>query len=499
MTKTWQSLFCVLLFALTGCRLLATGETRAVFEETECRFPIQPNQDVDCGDLIVPEDRDDPAGDSVRLHVAVFHPGGFTRGDPVIFLHGGPGQRTLDWISESYANAFQYFFPDRDFVVFDQRGTGYAQPRLDCDFLEGDYFRSLVQDRREGYLEWQAGRMAACRVGMVADGVDLAAYTSQASAADIDDLITALGYRRVNLYGGSYGSRLALAFLQEYGAEGRVRSVVVDSVLPPQADPFAARAGNAQRAFDAIFAACAADAACNAAYPDLEEVFFALLERFDAEPVTVRFLNPATGEEQDLVVNSFRFLEAFYRASYRTRWVPRLPRMLHDVRAGDHELLAEAMEDAAELMGGLDAGVYYAVQCSGEAVFSDSEAIEAGSVGLHPLVRAYYDGGSQAMLRVCDGWDVPPVDSGQDQAVVSDVPVLLLGGSFDPITPPTWAFMAAETLSQGYAYEFPDAAHGAIAAGYCAQRIMVDFVRNPVEPDDVCLDNLPGMSFQVRD
>ncbi|MCP4686767.1 MAG: alpha/beta hydrolase, partial [Desulfobacterales bacterium] len=183
--------------------------------------------------MIVPENRSDPGGDSIRLHIAVFHPGGFTRGDPVIFLHGGPGQRTLDWISESYENAFQYFFFDRDFVVFDQRGTGYAQPSLDCDFREGDYFRSLVQDRREGYLEWLAGRMATCRAEMVAEGVDLAAYTSPANAADVNDLIAALGYRRVNLYGGSYGTRLALAFLQEYGAEGRVRSVVIDSVLPP--------------------------------------------------------------------------------------------------------------------------------------------------------------------------------------------------------------------------------------------------------------------------
>jgi pimeloyl-ACP methyl ester carboxylesterase len=488
-----------LLLALSGCRSLApaVGETQAVFEVTECRFPTEPNQDVDCGDLIVPEDRKQLDGNSIRLHVAIFHPGGIIRSDPVIFLHGGPGQRTLDWITESYENAFRYLFPNRDFIVFDQRGTGYAQPRLSCSFQEGDYLQSLAQDQRVGYLEWQAGRMAECQAELVAQGVNLSAYTGQASAADINDLIAALEYRHVNLFGGSYGSCLALTFMQEYGAQGRVRSVVLDSVLPPQVDLFAERAANAQRTFDAIFAACAADDVCNAAYPNLESVFFNLLEQLDTEPVSVRFLNPFNGEEQDMVVNSFRMLEAFYRASYRGRWIPRLPKMLYDLQAGDYGLFVAAIEDAVQLLGGLDAGVYYAIQCSGEAVFTSSEAVEATSADLHPLVRAYFDGGNQAMLRVCDGWEIPSVAPDQNQPVVSDVPTLLLSGSFDPVTPPTWAFMAAETLSDGYAYEFPDTAHSAIATGYCAQRITVDFVQNPVEPDNECLHNLPRLIFEA--
>ena len=492
-------LFLALFLALAGCRSLtpAVGETQAVFEVTECRFPTEPNQDVDCGDLIVPEDREQLEGNSVRLHVAIFHPGDVTQADPVIFLHGGPGQRTLNWVAESYANAYRYLFPNRDFIVFDQRGTGHAQPRLSCPFQEGDYLQSLTQDQRVGYLEWQAGRMAECHAELVAQGVNLAAYTSQASAADINDLITVLGYRHVNLFGGSYGSGLALTFMQEYGARGRVRSVVLDSVLPPQVDLFAERAANAQRTFDTIFAACAADDACNAAYPDLANVFFSLLEQLDAEPVTVRFLNPLSNEEQDLVVNSFRMLEAFYRASYRSYWIPQLPRMLYDMQAGDYDLFVAAIEDAAQLLDGLDFGIYYAIQCSGEAVFTSPEEIEAGSVDLHPLVRAYFDGGNQAMLRVCDGWEIPHVTPDQDQPVVSDVPTLLLSGSFDPVTPPAWAFLAAETLSDGHAYEFPDIAHSAIATGYCAQRITVDFVQNPVEPDNECLHNLPGLVFEA--
>ena len=198
-----------------------------------------------------------------------------------------------------------------------------------------------------------------------------------------------------------------------------------------------------------------------------------------------------------MVVNSFRMLEAFYRASYRTRWIPRLPKMLYDMQTGDYDLFVAAIEDAVQLLGGLDAGVYYAIQCSGEAVFTSSEAVEAKGADLHSLMRAYFDGSNQAMLRVCDDWDIPPVTPDQNQPVVSDVPTLLLSGSFDPVTPPTWAFMAAETLSDGYAYEFPDTAHSAIATGYCVQRITADFVQNPVEPDNECLHNLPRLIFEV--
>jgi pimeloyl-ACP methyl ester carboxylesterase len=452
---------------------------------------------VECGDLIVPEDRDHPEGNTIRLHVAIFHPEGEVQPDPVIYLHGGPGSGALDWFASVYEDGYQRLFPDRDVIVFDQRGAGYAEPWLTCPGLSTDYAMSLVQDQRMGLIEWEAGMIEGCREDLQAQRINLAAYTSQASAGDIHDLISVLGYDQVNFFGGSYGSFLALTYLREYGDEGQVRSVILDGVYPPQADLFADRAISAQGAFDAIFAACAADTACHAAYPDLEQVFYRLLEKFDAEPVSVAVQNPLHGLQQQVVINGHRFLEGLYRAAYDYSWTAVIPGLLYAMDAGDPSPFSQAMSSVFDIAGSVDSGVYYAVQCSGEAGFSSAEAIETQSEYLHPLVRDYLDGGSLAMLQACAEWPVAAPDPAQNEAVVSDVPVLLLSGTFDPITPPSLATLAAESLSNGYAYEFRDAAHGTLNSSPCAQEVAFAFVKNLAEPSASCLQEEPASPFAV--
>ena len=331
----------------------------------------------------------------------------------------------------------------------------------------------------------------------MAQDINLAAYTSQASAGDIHDLITVLGYDQVNLFGGSYGSFLALTYLQEYGDEGRIRSVILDGVYPPQADLFADRAASAQGAFDAIFAACATDEACHTAYPELEQVFYRLLEQLDAEPITLTVQNPVHGLQQEVVVNGHRFLEGLYRSAYDYSWTAVIPGLLYAMDAGDPAPFAQAMSAVFDIAGSVDSGIYYAVQCSGEAAFSSAEAVEAQSEDLHPLVRDYFDGGSLAMLQACAEWPVVTPDPAQNEPVVSDVPVLLLSGTFDPITPPHLAALAAESLSNGYAYEFGDAAHGTLSSSACAQTVAFAFVKNLAEPSVSCLQQEPASPFVV--
>ncbi len=164
------------------------------FKRTDCRFPVQPGQAVECGDLIVPEDRHQSSGKTIRLHVAIFRAASSPQPDPVIYLHGGPGGGALDWIADAYASGYQYLFPNRDLVAFDQRGTGYSQPRLACPSLAEDFARSLAEDQRISLLAWEAARMDACRAELTKQDINLAAYTTQASAADLHDLIEALSY-----------------------------------------------------------------------------------------------------------------------------------------------------------------------------------------------------------------------------------------------------------------------------------------------------------------
>ncbi len=303
-------------------------------------------------------------------------------------------------------------------------------------------------------------------------------------------------YQQVNLFGESYGTYLALTYMKEYGTEGHVRSAVLAGVDPPQADLFAERGPNAQRAWEAIFAACKADSACNTAYPDLETRFYKLLERLDVSPVTVQALNPLEGRQQPVVVNSFRLLETVYRSSYQSDWISKLPKTLADMEHEDYALVASALANVFQTAVSVDVGVYYAVLCSDEASDTYLNAVQARNAKMPSPMKAYFDNTAEAMLKVCNGWPTAPANPSQNQAVVSDIPTLLLSGSFDPVTSPAWARQAAETLGKGYAYEFPEA-HNILASSSCAQTITAEFVKNPVEPQRRCLGDSASPDFSV--
>jgi len=453
----------------------------ADFQPSPCRFPTPAGQEVTCGDLSVPEDRNQPGGQPIQLHVAIFHSAFKSQPDPVIYLHGGPGASALEWIAEAYANGFQYLFPERDLIVFDQRGVGYSQPPLKCLIPEG-YASSLAKDERLSLLEWGASRMPACQRDLTAKGINLAAYNTVASAADLHDLIQALGYAQVNLFGQSYGTRLALTYLENYAAQGKVRSVVLDGVSPPGVDLFAERGKNAQRAFQAIFNACAADPICNQDFPYIEQRFYSLLARLKAEPVT---LEEGEWGGQPVVVNDYRLIEALFRTSYYSDQIPSLPSLLASFEQGDYRLFRQALENVLASAESVDHGVYFAVLCG------DASATAAGQSereALAPALQDYFRTTEAALRQVCDGWPTALLSQAQDPTVKSDVPTLLLSGAFDPVTPPAWAEMAAHNLTQGYVYISPAGSHDLLAVDPCAQMITTRFIQDLARPEHACLD-----------
>lgn len=470
--------------------------TSSNFEKTECRF-LTLGQVVECGDLNVPEDYSQPDGKMIRLHVAVFRSSSDPQPDPVIYLHGGPGAGALEWMSAAYGSGYQYLFPSRDFIAFDQRGTGYSEPRLDCPSLAEDYAKSLSEDQRVSSLGWETNHLDACRKDLENRDINLAAYTTQANAADLDALIKALGYKQVNLFGQSYGTNLALTYIRDYGSEGLVRSVILDGISPPQTDLFAERGKNAQAAWDAVFAACDADPACQKSYPDIKNKFYKLLERLAAQPITVQTVNPLNGQSQPVIVNDSRLLEAIYRSSYKSQWISKFPATIATLDQGDETLLDSALANIFESAASVDQGVYYSVSCSNEAGFTSMDAIQAGNAQLSTQLKAYFDDIALGMFAACKNWPVAPPSPTKNQPVVSDIPTLLLSGTFDPVTSPAWARLTSKTLSKSYLYEFPAESHDLMASNSCAPVLINKFIENPVEPQDYCLDYLSGPIFET--
>jgi pimeloyl-ACP methyl ester carboxylesterase len=234
-----------------------------------------------CYDLSVPENHGAPNGRTIQLHVAVFRSTAKDRvGDPILFLMGGPGAPGIESFSWS-RGGFPQFNGRHDVIVLDQRGTGSSIPKLTCpEFVAAvqEVQQKMLSD--EGSTKVIAAAMRACHERLTDRGIDLAAYTNAEIAADVEDLRRALGIAKWNLFGWSYGARVALTVMRDY--PNGVRSAVRDSVYPPQANQLSEFAANTQATFDALFARCRADAKCDQAYPDVERAFYQLLTDLDA-------------------------------------------------------------------------------------------------------------------------------------------------------------------------------------------------------------------------
>ena len=458
---------------------------------------------VRCGYVAVPEDRSRPDGRMIKLAVAVFASTSPAPDPaPLVWLEGGPGGASIDQFALILATpAGRLAFrgkdlrADRDLVVFDQRGTGHSRPSLACPELRAA--GNPASEARAGRPEGVGGvvqEAARCRDRLRADGVDLAAYTSSENAADVNDIRRALGRDQVNLYGTSYGTRLALTVMRDF--PDIVRSAVLDAVVPPQADLYAGVFASAQRSLDLFFEGCAEDPRCGAAYPHLEEAFYELVARLNDNPLTVgataRGAVPTRLTGDGLLAVSFHLL-------YATPLYPLLPGMIYALRDGNPSTFALVAQQIriSELVS---FGMHYSVQCGEEFPFHDPAAFDRGKQAARPVVvKALAPVLTDPLAVVCPIWGARPALPRENEPILSSVPTLLLAGDWDPVTPPAFAELAARTLPDSSVFIFPATGHVAlIASDTCPYEIAWAFLRDPsTHPDGSCIDQMKGPAWVV--
>ncbi len=458
----------------------------AVFERSSCRFRIPAGAKVECGYLVVPENHSQPDGRTIRLHVAIFSTESDNPApDPIVYLSGGPGQSPLK-IAQFAFEEFTPFLANRDLILLDQRGVGYSEPALDCHELLELAYQTAQEDLPVDELAKLTTEAAGvCRDRLLRQAVSLPAYTSAQSAADLNDLRLALGYEEWNLYGISYGTKLALTTMRDF-PDG-IRSVVLDSTYPLQVNLFAEVPANATRAFNVFFDSCAADAACSSAYPDLETVFFDLVQELNDTPVNVPItvVNRFTLERLDsALIDGNRMVEMLFQSLYISEIIPFLPEMIFGISDGDLELLGFIAESYISGIEFGSEGMYFSVQCGEEVPFRSSEdGAAAGEV--YPEVQDWVE--SDPFSTICLSWGAGKADPIENEPVISDIRTLILAGEFDPITPPAWGELVAESLSNSFYFEFPDVGHGVSRSGPCALGITLGFFDDPtIEPDGYC-------------
>jgi pimeloyl-ACP methyl ester carboxylesterase len=480
----------------------ATPETayEPVYETAACEFAVPGGRDVTCGYLTVPENRSDLAnGRTVRLHVAIFASESPNPApDPIIYFEGGPGGDALETVPLAFEQRFSPFLADHTFIMFDQRGTGYSEPSLACPELIDLTFETLDDDLtlEEGQA-LQLEALAECRDRLVADGVDLTAYNSAENAADVADLRLALGYDEWNIYGISYGTRLAQTLVRDY-PQG-IRSVILDSSYPLAANLQVETAVNADRAFSVFFAGCAADEACAAAYPDLQQVFADLVTNLNDEPIIVKVFNLADGQQYDTLVNGDVMVSLLFQALYSAEITPLMPKLIYDVQDGRTSDLATILSSFLAQQEFASQGMQLSVQCNEEISFgTPGDALRAPNFPyLDPVFEASAVTG-QFGFAVCDLWQAGEADPIENEPVSSDLPTLILAGEYDPITPPSWGQDVGERFENSYYFEFPGIGHGASVSGACPLAVTQAFLVDPITaPDAACIGEMAGPPFVV--
>src|SRR5690606_8977113 len=256
----------------------------------------------------------------------------------------------------------------------------------------------------------------ACYRRLVATGIDLTQYNSAESAADINDLRLALGYNQVNLYGVSYGSRLALTAMRDY--PHAVRSAILDSAVPLEVDMFATLYTHRARAVNLLFSHCAADAHCAAAFPDLENRFYALVDRLDAEPLTVQLQYRGDGQLYDVAVDGDSLINILHWALYSSETIPYLPRYIAELESGIVTNWLDLIYAYAFIADGYSEGASAAVMCREEYGLSNMVLV---TDTLHPRLQAAAASFLAAEADQCAIWQVAAAPALENEPVRSAI------------------------------------------------------------------------------
>ncbi|WP_078987647.1 alpha/beta hydrolase [Streptomyces sp. XY332] len=459
--------------------------------------PIEALEGARCGTLTVPENRAKPTGKTIKLGVAIVPARSTTpKPDPIVWLAGGPGD---DAVGEAKMAVDGGLNRDRDLILMSQRGTYSAEPNVLCPNI--DKFNaqavSLVYDA-PSTERLHVAATKACRDQLAARGIDLGAYNDTESAADYDDLRTALGIKQWNVYAISYGTHLALVSMRLH-PDG-LRSVALDGILPPSKGGSAMTWSSARQGIDGLFKACADQPACNERYPNLSATFDKLVRDLEAKPVTTTVTLPGSDKPVKVVLDGGALVNWMTSA---THVAPQVPIALDELAHGKPQRIAKQYAGgklSPQAMGRTAHGLVYGVFCSEWTPYeSQEQALRGGQEAFPSFPRSVQAQAPQltSLRPDCDVWNVPAAAPSIRDATRGDIPTLALSGSFDSQTGADNGPYVARTLSKAKVVTIPYEPHVVFATSKCAQEITASFFDNPAAPNTGCVNSLEPPEFEI--
>jgi pimeloyl-ACP methyl ester carboxylesterase len=400
-----------------------------------------PAHDARCYRLAVPESRQAPAR-TIGLRIVVLPATGTERAaDPIVFLAGGPGQAATDLIRDP-AVVRSVMRDRRDVVLADQRGTGGSNG-LHCRFYGPP---DVPQSYFDAFLP--IDKVRACRRELESRA-DLAQYTTSASVDDLEAIRVALGYSRLNLVGGSYGTRLALEYVRRH--ETRVRAVVLESPVTPAVHAPEHFGRYAAAALDALIDECAASAPCAKAFPALRDEARAVFDRLRAAPMKTVVAHPSGGVPGEVTVSRDHVGEVIRYMMYSAAGGSRVPLFLHEASRGNYAPIAEFL--IRWRASGTFDGLYLSITCAEDVPLVAADAAERDD--------PTYLGGYRVRQQraACAEWPRGTAPLDHVDPVRSPVPTLILSGMLDPVTRPANGDDIARTLTNRLHLRIPSSGH----------------------------------------
>ena len=430
-----------------------------------------------CAKLAVPEDRTKPGGRAIELAIAwIPNDSGSVAKDPVFMLAGGPGQAALESYPLLHA-AFAEIRRTRHVILVDQRGTGGSN-RLSCKDPRGENAFG-GEDATDVAASVEFVKHCLAQLG---EAADVRHYTTSDAVADLDAVRAAIGAETIDLVGISYGTRVAQQYAKRH--PDRTRAVVLDGVVPNTLVLGAEHAKNLEAALDAHFERCAEVPACVERFGSPRTHLDALLAEARAAPKTVRYRDPQSNAVREDTFDAATLAAVVRLYAYAPTTASLLPLSLHEAAQGRPEALLAQARMLTSLVGeSIMHGMQLSVICSEDGPALAADAADAGTT----LGTALVD----VMVAQCGAWPRGEVPADFRAPLAGDVPVLLLSGELDPVTPPRYGDEVAKGLPNARHLVLRGQGHNVIGEG-CAPKLVGRFIEQASAKtlDAACLDSL---------
>lgn len=475
----WQ--LCISIFFCYSSISFATTLTTLGCTETSGKKNVY---GAECGSITLLENPHDEQSNKIDVYLMRIPAIRETDKPPIFFIAGGPGQASTD-LATSFRQQFSDLLINHDFIFVDQRGTGKSNP-LNCDF---DTFKYAALKPNEV----EAKSLRALQDCLASYNADLAQYSTPNAITDLDEIRKILGYQQIILWGGSYGSRVALAYSRRFPASSA--GVILDGVAPVDIMlPFYTER-DSSAALAKVFSSCSANPECEKAFPDLKASWLKLLNQLTEAPQKLSLKHPRTEQMHEVFIDH-EVVSGWARMTlYSREVIAVLPLALYKATLGDfsklYSIYALAFENISD---GVSEGMQLAVLCT-----EDYQLSQRQKITIEKYDRTLYMPSADSIALSCAHYPKGKVTDKYFNATPSNVPTLMLSGSYDPATPPRWGKTLGPLLSQ-YQHIVAQGGHHIISGLGCIPDIIYRFVTSPTSVATIktdCVDNIKSPHFFI--